>query len=99
MKGRNIFLGYLNNEDETTAVFDYEGFFHSGDIGFIDSDGILDITGRLKELIITAGGENISPIQIENSLKDICPLLSYVILIGDDRKYLICLLTFKVQND
>ena len=60
MKGRNVFMGYLNNLSATLEVFDAEGFFHSGDMGYIDSsNGLLDITGRLKELIITAGGENI----------------------------------------
>jgi len=60
-KGRNRFMGYLNNEKNTIETIDAEGYCHSGDIGYLDSKGNLTITGRLKELIITAGGENISP--------------------------------------
>lgn len=65
MRGRNVFMGYLNNEKATLEVFDSEGFFHSGDMGYIDQNGILDITGRIKEIIITAGGENVPPEPIE----------------------------------
>ena len=64
IKGRHIFMGYLKNEKETRKVIDDEGFAHSGDLGFIDEKGFLNITGRLKELIITAGGENVAPILI-----------------------------------
>jgi long-chain-fatty-acid--CoA ligase ACSBG len=95
MRGRNVFMGYLHNESETIEVFDNEGYFHSGDLGFIDENGILDITGRIKELIITAGGENISPVKIEINIKEQCPILSNVVLIGDNRKYLTCLVTLK----
>ena len=58
-KGRHIFLGYLNKEEETRKVFDEEGYYHSGDIGEFDEDGYLLITGRIKEIIIGSGGENI----------------------------------------
>ena len=57
-------MGYLKNEKETRKVIDDEGFAHSGDLGFIDEKGFLNITGRLKELIIIAGGENVAPILI-----------------------------------
>lgn len=70
VKGRNIFMGYLKNPQATIEVMDSEGFFHSGDIGYIDKEGFLDITGRIKELIITAGGENISPLPLEHLLKE-----------------------------
>lgn len=100
VRGRNLFMGYLNNPDATFEVMDSEGFFHTGDIGQIDSKtGHLDITGRLKELIITAGGENVSPIPIEEALKEICPILSQCVVIGDERKYLTCLLTIKCKSD
>lgn len=69
-------MGYLKNPEATFEVFDTEGYFHSGDIGCIDKEGFLDITGRLKEIIITAGGENISPIPIEELVKENCPILS-----------------------
>ena len=66
IKGRHVFMGYLNNPESTQDVIDSEGYFHTGDIGCIDQiTGLLDITGRLKEIIITAGGENVSPIPIE----------------------------------
>lgn len=70
VKGRNIFMGYLKNPEATMEVIDSEGFFHTGDIGNIDKEGFLDITGRIKELIITAGGENISPIPVEQNLRE-----------------------------
>jgi len=93
-------MGYLNNPDATFEVMDTEGFFHTGDIGYIDpKTGFLDITGRQKELIITAGGENVSPIPIETAIKESCPLLSHVLVIGDERKYLTSLLTIKCKQD
>jgi len=69
MKGRHVFLGYLGNDKATWDVFDSEGYFHSGDKGCLDEDGFLKLTGRIKELIITSGGENVAPSQIELKLK------------------------------
>ena len=92
-------MGYLNHSEATQDSFDSEGYFHTGDIGCLDIDGYLEITGRLKELIITAGGENVSPVPIENLIKESCPLLNYVVLIGDERKFLSCLLTMKTKFD
>ena len=63
-RGRNIFMGYLKNEEETRKARDSQGFLHSGDLGYMDGDGFLHITGRIKELIITAGGENVAPVLI-----------------------------------
>jgi len=60
LEGRNIFMGYLDDEEKTMETLDSEGLFHSGDIGKVDKDGFLYITGRIKELIITAGGENVA---------------------------------------
>lgn len=59
-------MGYLKNDEAVIQTLDSEGYFHTGDLGFIDQNGYLDITGRLKELIITAGGENVSPIILED---------------------------------
>ena len=75
-RGRNNFIGYLNNEQATRETLDADGFIHSGDIGTCDSEGFVKITGRIKELIITAGGENVAPVLIEDSLKSICPITS-----------------------
>jgi long-chain-fatty-acid--CoA ligase ACSBG len=98
-RGRNNFIGYLNNEEKTRETLDSDGYIHSGDIGTKDENGFIRITGRIKELIITAGGENVAPVLIEDSLKDICPIISNVMVIGDDKKYLTALITFKVEVD
>ena len=66
MRGRNIMSGYLKNEQATKDTIDALGYLHSGDKGKIDKDGFLSITGRIKELIITAGGENVAPVPIED---------------------------------
>lgn len=98
-RGRNNFIGYLNNAEKTRETLDPEGYIHSGDIGTLDSEGFVRVTGRIKELIITAGGENVAPVLIEDTLKDICPIISNVMVIGDDKKYLSALITFKVEVD
>jgi len=90
-------MGYLNNEEKTAETFDSEGWLRTGDIGKIDSDGFLYITGRIKELIITAGGENIAPVPIEDKIKsELSKVISNCILIGDKRKYLVILVCLKV---
>ena len=69
MRGRNIMMGYLKNEEATRIAIDSQGFVHSGDRGKLDADGYLHITGRIKEIIITAGGENVAPVRIEDNFK------------------------------
>ncbi|XP_069480515.1 long-chain-fatty-acid--CoA ligase ACSBG1 isoform X2 [Ambystoma mexicanum] len=93
--GRTVFMGYLNMEDKTKEVFDEEGWLHSGDLGTLDSEGFLYMTGRIKELIITAGGENVPPVPIEDAVKKELPVISNAMLIGDKRKFLTMLLTLK----
>ena len=91
LRGANIFLGYLHNEEATKNTIDAEGWLHTGDIGAIDADGYLSITGRKKEIIITAGGKNLSPEKIENALK-MSPYIKECVAIGDARKFISALI-------
>ncbi|NWT21288.1 ACBG2 ligase, partial [Vireo altiloquus] len=97
--GRHIFMGYLNMEDKTKEAIDEDGWLHSGDLGKHDKDGFLFITGRIKELIITAGGENIPPVPIEDAVKNAVPIISNAMLVGDKAKFLAMLLTLKCVVD
>ena len=94
-RGRNKFLGYYKSPKETKETIDLEGYIHSGDEGYLDERGFLFITGRFKELIITAGGENIPPVLIEDQIKAQTKLISNVMLVGDARKYLSALVTLR----
>ncbi len=91
VKGPNVFMGYFK-EPQATAETLIDGWLHSGDLGAFDRDGFLTITGRKKEIIITAGGKNIAPKNIEAAIKD-SPLVSEAVVIGDRRKYLVALIT------
>jgi long-chain acyl-CoA synthetase len=90
-KGPNIMVGYYNKPAETTEALDSAGFFHTGDVGVLDEDGFLKITDRKKDLIVTAGGKNIAPQNIENMLKT-DPLISNVMVHGDRRNFLSALI-------
>ena len=90
-KGRQIFRGYRNREEDTRESLDDDGWFHTGDIGELDDDGFLKITGRMKEIIVTSSGKNITPANIENRLSD-HPKIEHAVVFGDDRPYLIALL-------
>uniref|UniRef100_A0A6A7G7W4 long-chain-fatty-acid--CoA ligase n=2 Tax=Hirondellea gigas TaxID=1518452 RepID=A0A6A7G7W4_9CRUS len=94
-KGRSIFMGYLNQEDVTNEVILDDGWMRTGDLGYLDKDGYLFLSGRVKEIIITAGGENVPPVFIESAIKKLLPFLSNTMLVGDRRKYLSILLTVK----
>lgn len=92
MRGRHVFKGYYKNESATRETIDAQGWLHSGDVGEIDEVGFLKVTDRMKELIITAGGENIPPQVLESKLKAI-PVINQVVVIGDRRKYVSALFT------
>lgn len=102
-RGRHVMMGYLDDTEKTVEVLDEDGWLHSGDIGSLDrlltGGQVLRITGRAKELLITAGGENVAPVPIENALKQILPGISQAMVIGDKRKYLSCLITLHMKPD
>jgi long-chain acyl-CoA synthetase len=87
VRGSLVFGGYLHNQEATATTIDDAGWLHTGDIGEIDDDGFLKITGRKKEIIITAGGKNLSPEKIENALK-MSPYIKEAVAIGDQRKFI-----------
>jgi long-chain acyl-CoA synthetase len=89
LKGPHVFLGYFKNPAKTAETVS-QGWLHTGDVGFLDEDGFLTITDRMKDIIITAGGKNITPSEIENQLK-FSPFISDAVVIGDQRKFLSCL--------
>ncbi|KAL7044176.1 hypothetical protein ACKWTF_001815 [Chironomus riparius] len=99
MRGRHVFMGYLNDIQQTIQTIDDEGWLHTGDIGRIDENGLIFVNGRKKELIITSGGENIPKARIENLVKLECPAISNAFLIGDKRKFLSILLSLKTEID
>ena len=92
MRGPHIFTGYWDNDAATREVLDEEGWLHTGDLGSLDHDGFLSITGRKKDIIITAGGKNLSPSNLENDLKQ-SPFISHAVMYGDRRPYPVALLT------
>jgi hypothetical protein len=98
-KGRNMFMGYLKNDAATAETVDADGYLHSGDVGRKDERGLFYITGRIKELIITSGGENIPPVLIEDMIKAGAPIVSNVMVIGDKRKFLTAIVTLKTKPD
>lgn len=96
MKGRHVCMGYLNEPAKVDEAIDDEGYLHSGDVGYLDENGSLYVTGRLKDLLITAGGENIPPSLIEHTILKELHVLSNAFVVGDKRKYLAVLVTLKV---
>jgi long-chain acyl-CoA synthetase len=86
-RGGNVFIGYLNEPEKTAEALDADGWLHSGDIGTIDDDGYFKIVDRKKELIITAGGKNISPANLESALKMI-PIVGQACAIGDQKPFI-----------
>jgi long-chain acyl-CoA synthetase len=89
-RGPQVFTGYWGSEAATREVLDEDGWLHTGDLGSLDEDGFLSITGRIKDIIITAGGKNITPQNLENDLKQ-SPIISQAVMYGDRRPYLVAL--------
>ncbi|MCX7175020.1 MAG: long-chain fatty acid--CoA ligase [Proteobacteria bacterium] len=97
IRGENVFMGYLNQPEKTAETIDAEGWLHTGDVGYADADGYFKISDRLKDIIITAGGKNITPSEIENQLK-FSPYITDAVVIGDKRPYLVCLVMIDQDN-
>jgi long-chain acyl-CoA synthetase len=97
LRGDYLMSGYLNHPEKTAETIDAEGWLHTGDVGFIDQDGFIKITDRMKDIIITAGGKNVTPSEIENQLK-FSPYISDAVVIGDKRAYLTCLVMIDQEN-
>jgi len=95
-KGDSVFVGYYGNPQATREAI-VDGWLRTGDVGQIDEEGILYLTDRKKDIIITAGGKNIAPSEIENKLK-FSPYIKEAIVIGDRRKYLSCLIQIDLEN-
>ena len=92
IKGPNIFAGYWQNETATNESIDADGWFHSGDLGSLDEDGFLRITGRKKEIIVTAGGKNVAPAVLEDRLRA-HPLVSQCMVVGDAQPFIAVMVT------
>jgi len=109
-RGRHIMMGYLANPDfkedggtewakkKNVAAIDKNGWLHSGDKGCMDKNGMVKITGRYKELIIGAGGENVAPVPIEANVKKLEPAVSNIMMVGDKRKFIVALVALKVEG-
>jgi long-chain acyl-CoA synthetase len=92
VRGPHVFKGYKGLDEETKEVLTDDGWFKTGDLGEIDDDGFLKITGRAKEIIVTSSGKNITPTNIEKAIAD-SRSVSQAVVYGDDRPYLVALVT------
>ena len=97
--GPGVMDGYHNLPDETAETLTEDGWLRTGDMGELDSEGFLTITDRKKELIKTSGGKYIAPQAIEGKLKAVCPYVSQVIVLGDERNYVVALVTLDPDAD
>ena len=91
------FMGYLNQPEKTAETVDAQGWLHTGDVGSVDADGYFCITDRMKDIIITAGGKNITPSEWENELK-FSPYVTDAVVIGDKRAYLTVIIMIDLDN-
>jgi len=97
LRGANVIMGYLNLPDKTRETIDPEGWLHTGDVGRVDDEGYFYITDRMKDIIITAGGKNVTPSEWENELK-FSPYVTDAVVIGDKRAYLTALVMIDQEN-
>jgi long-chain acyl-CoA synthetase len=97
VRGDNVFMGYLNQPEKTAETIDADGWLHTGDVGLVDDEGFFRITDRMKDIIITAGGKNITPSELENELK-FSPYITDAVVIGDRRPYLSVIIMIDLEN-
>jgi long-chain acyl-CoA synthetase len=97
VRGKNVFAGYLNLPEKTAETIDKDGWLHTGDVGVVDADGFYRITDRMKDIIITAGGKNITPSELENDLK-FSPYITDAVVIGDKLPYLTVIIMIDQEN-
>jgi long-chain acyl-CoA synthetase len=97
VRGGNVFMGYLNQPEKTAETIDAEGWLHTGDVGLVDGEGFFRITDRMKDIIITAGGKNITPSELENELK-FSPYITDAVVIGDKKPYLTVIVMIDQEN-
>lgn len=97
VKGPNVFMGYLNQPEKTAETFTADGWLRTGDVGGVDADGFFRITDRMKDIIITAGGKNVTPSEFENELK-FSPYITDAVVIGDRRPYLTVIVMIDQEN-
>jgi long-chain acyl-CoA synthetase len=97
VRGPNVFMGYLNLPEKTAETIDKDGWLHTGDVGLVDEEGFFRITDRMKDIIITAGGKNITPSELENELK-FSPYVTDAVVIGDKLPYLTVIIMIDQEN-
>jgi long-chain acyl-CoA synthetase len=97
VKGPNVFMGYLNLPEKTRETFTDDGWLRTGDVGSVDADGFFRITDRMKDIIITAGGKNVTPSEFENELK-FSPYITDAVVIGDRRPFLTAIVMIDLEN-
>jgi long-chain acyl-CoA synthetase len=97
VRGPNVFMGYLNLPEKTAETIDADGWLHTGDVGVVDEEGFFRITDRMKDIIITAGGKNITPSELENELK-FSPYVTDAVVIGDKKPYLTVIIMIDQEN-
>ncbi|MFD3399258.1 AMP-dependent synthetase/ligase [Kribbella sp. NPDC058693] len=96
-KGGQVMQGYWKNDEATAAAIDADGWFHTGDLGEFDVDGFIRITGRKKEILVTAGGKNVAPTLLEDQIR-LHPLVSQCMVVGDGKPFIAALITIDPEN-